>query len=472
MRRGEISTGASAGDRVLASLAGRVALLCSRAFLLHCLRLYILEPEVTTATDLDHKYLVLFPLGQDALGGRQMIAVIMFLPCDVEDLDMETPRGISILGLVAAGLKSMGLPFEGVNVHDLMPVLYAVLTAPAFSMVNCEAAGVLSGVADITSCLHRYATADFDVVRLDEGKWRVTICGVDVGDDTLYREDYPSDLAVDAARAGDLVKSFLIFGHAGGASPEAREAFQTAALVACVDSLRPDKRQELFYVRACPEAPEVRVAPTFDETMEGFFNAPPPWHPKHPDFARQGDFLMSQTKSEIKGPRRRARGAAAGSKRWGAATHGRQPGADGIVGGLGLERREDEVEQVARHRQRLLEHLLHGVLRELLRVAHGSKPFSARGSVRRPGGALASSASAISSLPLVTPWMTSRAPDPSSWKSSRACESQLSLDTMDDERASHPKSREVLLQASSSGAGASEAAHACGDLRPAELRAR
>lgn len=242
------STFVETGDRVLASLAGRAALLCSRAFLLHCLRLYILEPEVTTATDLDHKYLVLFPLGQDALGGRQMIAVIMFLPCDVEDLDMATPRGISILGLVAAGLKSMGLPFEGVNVHDLMPVLYGILTAPAFSMVNCEAAGVLSGVADITSCLHRYATADFDVVRLDEGKWRVTICGVDVGDDTLYREDYPSDLAVDAARAGDLVKSFLIFGHAGGASPEAREAFQTAALVACVDSLRPDKRQELFYV--------------------------------------------------------------------------------------------------------------------------------------------------------------------------------------------------------------------------------
>lgn len=102
----------------------------------------------------------------------------------------------------------------------------------------------------------------------------------------------------------------------------------------------------------------------------------------------------------------------------------------------------------------------------------GSKPFSGSGS-GSPARAPASSASAISSLPLVTPWMTSRAPDPSSMKSSRACESQLSLDTMDDENANRtPSSRFVLLQAPSSGAGASEAAHACGDLRPAELPAR
>ena len=99
----------------------------------------------------------------------------------------------------------------------------------------------------------------------------------------------------------------------------------------------------------------------------------------------------------------------------------------------------------------------------------GSKPFSGSGA-GSPARAPASSASAISSLSLVTPWMTSRAPDPSSWKSSRACESQLSLD---DENANRtPSSRFVLLQAPSSGAGASEAAHACGDLRPAELRAR
>lgn len=42
----------------------------------------------------------------DALGGPQLIGVIFFLPTAAEDLNMETPRGISILGLVAAGLKS------------------------------------------------------------------------------------------------------------------------------------------------------------------------------------------------------------------------------------------------------------------------------------------------------------------------------------------------------------------------------
>ncbi|KAH8066714.1 hypothetical protein JL720_12709 [Aureococcus anophagefferens] len=157
---------------------------------------------------------------------------------------METPRGISILGLVAAGLKSMGLPFEGVNVRPDARALRRPHGA-AFSMVNCEAAGVLSGVADITSCLHRYATADFDVVRLDEGKWRVTICGVDVGDDTLYR-GLPRTAAVGARRRPGQVVPHLR--PRGRREPEAREAFQTAALVACVDSLRPDKRQELFYV--------------------------------------------------------------------------------------------------------------------------------------------------------------------------------------------------------------------------------
>ena len=93
----------------------------------------------------------------------------------------------------------------------------------------------------------------------------------------------------------------------------------------------------------------------------------------------------------------------------------------------------------------------------------GSKPFSGSGSgssARAP----ASSASAIASLPLVTPWMASGAPDPSSRKSSRACESQLSHGHDGRRAESHPESRRELLQAPSSGAGASEAAQACGDL--------
>ena len=53
-----------------------------------------------------------------------------------------------------------------------------------------EAAGVLSGMADMTACLMRYSTADLSVV-LVGGTYQIKICGFDVTD-SQFLLDYRS----------------------------------------------------------------------------------------------------------------------------------------------------------------------------------------------------------------------------------------------------------------------------------------
>ncbi|KAH8050840.1 hypothetical protein JL722_11183 [Aureococcus anophagefferens] len=294
------------GDAEIAQLAGRSALLCAREFVAHCLQIYVLHEEATTATTQDYKYLIIFPLGARARGGPQLIGVIFFLPCDVADLDMATPRGVRILGLVAAGLQSFGLPFKGVVIHDLADVIYAALTAPAYSEVNCEASGVLSGTMDLTSSLMRYESSHFKVTRIAVDKYLVTIRGVDVGTgEVRYAEDYPSDL-INADLVVADVKSYLLFNHAAKAPAEERESVQVEGMAKCVKSLRRPLQElvDALYrnrVRAMPKAPAEHAGSTFEESIQGLFRELPWWHKKHPKHDKRGTKMMRMYKSKVVG---------------------------------------------------------------------------------------------------------------------------------------------------------------------------
>ena len=293
------------GCAEIAQLGGRSALLVPRAFLARCLQIYVLPPEITTAKTLRHKYLIIFPLGQDALGGPQLIAVVFFLPEAAKNLWRAPPRGVPILGLVAAALRSMNLPFAGVNVRDLHDVLRVALGAPAYSDVNCEASGVLSGIMDLTSCLELYDSADFDVARVG-GSYRVTIRGVDIGPngDVQYAEHYPSE-QINAGLVNTDVKSYLLFCHADGALPKDREKVQGASLFNCVDSLQNiNALAAVLYANrlpAMPKAPPTFVGPTFEERIDKFFLELPYWHKKHPNFEEDGERIMRMYKSTVRG---------------------------------------------------------------------------------------------------------------------------------------------------------------------------
>ncbi|KAH8054308.1 hypothetical protein JL722_9043 [Aureococcus anophagefferens] len=344
-------------------------------------------------------------------------------------------------------IYSFGLPFKGVVIHDFADVIFSALTAPAYSEVNCEASGVLSGTMDITSSLMRYESSHFKVTRNAVGEYLVTIRGVDVGTgEVRYAEDYPSDL-INADLVVADVKSYLLFNHAAKAPAEERESVQVEGMAKCVKSLRRPLQElvDALYrsrVRAMPKAPAEHAGSTFEESIQGLFRELPFWHKKHPMHDKRGTKMMRMYKSKVVGIAPISSDACA--RRW----------SRDIVSGF--------------WKQSCI--FSTGSSGSSFVSPTGSKPFSGSGS-GSPARAPASSASAISSLPLV-PWMTSGAPDPSSMKSSRARDSQLSLDTMDDERESHPELAVCAAAGPSSGAGASEAAQACDDLRPAELRAR
>jgi hypothetical protein len=226
-------------DAQRALLVGRTALMCSDDFIKHCLLIKVLQPHATMADTLDYPHLFVCPLGRDAKGGPQFEGLLFFLPRAVDDLGFHD--GVNICGLVAAGALAMKFPFPRVNLVDFADAIRNVINMPAYSESNCKAAGVLSGVADLTASLARYAPCDLKVTS-EPGKFTVELCGFKIaeGESSVSKInlDFPS-AAIDNDFFKTAVDRQLVFGHAGGASPDDRENWQDGKIKEVLEQIPP-----------------------------------------------------------------------------------------------------------------------------------------------------------------------------------------------------------------------------------------
>jgi len=263
------------------------------------LQIMILQPIATGAMNTDFPYLIVCPLGHKARGGPQFVALLFFLPCAFENLSTLN-AGVDIIGLVVAGSLRMGFPFPHVNGFDQVGCFKALLSMPAFSEINCDASGVLSGMADMTACLMRYPTADLSVV-LVEGVYQITLCGFDVTD-SQFLQDYRSPALTDGF-FWNVVVSQMIFGHADGASAAGREAWQSAEFARVLDTIKDYQgvANGLAVGRVKPgtEEAELPVEVSFDyaDFTEG--GARVVWDPRHPLFAARAEIMLEKYQTEI-----------------------------------------------------------------------------------------------------------------------------------------------------------------------------
>ena len=301
------------GDAQRALLVGRSALMCSDDFINHCLLIKVLQPQATMATSLDYPHLFVCPLGRDAKGGPQFEGLLFFLPRAVHDLAFHD--GVNICGLVAAGAVAMQFPFPRVNLVDFAGAIRDIVKMPAHSEDNCKAAGVLSGVADLTASLARYGEGDLKETS-EQGKFTVKICGFRIaeGESSVSKInlDFPS-AAIDNEFFKTVVDRQLIFGDAGGASPDDREKWQerqikevlervpstAEAMQPLVDGLLAN-RVHTHDVNSGAWLEEDDEPPVeFDYALytEGGVL---PWDKRHANFARDAAFLRTRYKSEIR----------------------------------------------------------------------------------------------------------------------------------------------------------------------------
>ena len=262
------------------------------------LQIMILQPIATGAMNTNHPYLIVCPLGHKARGGPQFVALLFFLPCAFENLSTLNV-GLDIMGLVVAGSLKMGFPFPHVNGFDQKHCLKNLLSMPAFSEINCEADGVLSGMADMTACLMRYSTADLSVV-LVGGTYQIKICGFDVTD-SQFLQDYRSPALTDGFFR-DAVVSQLVFGHANGASEADREVWQSSEIARVTDQITDVQgvANGLAVGRVKPGTDEVDlpVDVRFDYALftGGEWVV---WDPRHPLFRARGKILLEKYQTEI-----------------------------------------------------------------------------------------------------------------------------------------------------------------------------
>ena len=262
------------------------------------LQIMILQPSATGAMNTDFPYLIVCPLGHKARGGPQFVALLFFLPCAFENLSTLNV-GLDILGLVVAGSLKMGFPFPHVNGFDQRGCFNALLSMRAFSEINCEADGVLSGMADMTACLMRYPTAALSVA-LVGGAYRIKICGFDVTD-SQFVQDYQSSALTDGF-FWNAVVSQMIFGHANGASEADREAWQSREIALVTDQITDHQgvANALAVGRVKPGTDEedLPVDARFDYALYTDGRRVP-WDPLHPLFAARGAIVLAKYRTKI-----------------------------------------------------------------------------------------------------------------------------------------------------------------------------
>ena len=299
------------GDAQRALLVGRTALMCSDDFIKHCLLIKVLQPHATMADTLEYPHLFVCPLGRDAKGGPQFEGLLFFLPRAVHDLAFHD--GVNICGLVAAGAVAMQFPFPRVNLVDFAGAIRDIVKMPAHSEDNCKAAGVLSGVADLTASLARYGEGDLKVTS-EQGKFTVEICGFRIakGESSVSKinVDFPSD-AINDDWFKTCVDRQLVFGHAGGASPDNREKWQEDQIKEVLEQI-PSTAEAMQPLVDGLLANRVHTHDVNTGTwLEEDDNPPPnfdyaehtggvlPWDKRHAKFAETAAFLRTRYTSEI-----------------------------------------------------------------------------------------------------------------------------------------------------------------------------
>ncbi|EGB07192.1 hypothetical protein AURANDRAFT_64823 [Aureococcus anophagefferens] len=310
--RGKSAEHNLSGDAQRALLVGRTALMCSDDFIKHCLLIKVLQPHATMADTLDYPHLFVCPLGRDAKGGPQFEGLLFFLPRAVDDLGFHD--GVNICGLVAAGAMELKFPFPRVNLFDFAKMIPLVIKMPAYSESNCKAAGVLSGVAELAGSLARYGESDLKVTS-EPGKFTVELRGFRIaeGESSVSKInlDFPSP-AVDNDLFKTAVDRQLIFGHAGGASPDDREKWQEGKIKEVLEQIPPtaDAMQPLvdglFANRV--SCRDVATGAWLEEDEEPPANfdyarytdgALLPWDKRHENFAETAEALRVTYKTKI-----------------------------------------------------------------------------------------------------------------------------------------------------------------------------
>ena len=262
------------------------------------LQIMILQPSATGALNTDFPYLIVCPLGHKARGGPQFVALLFFLPCAFENLSTLNV-GLDILGLVVAGSLRMGFPFPHVNGFDQKQCFVKLLSMHAFSEINCEADGVLSGTADMTACLMRYSTADLSVA-LVGGTYQIKICGFDVTD-SQFLQDYRSPALTDGF-FWNAVVSQLIFGHANGALEADREVWQSSEIARVTNQITDYQgvANGLAVGRVKPGTDEVDLPSGVSFDYADFTGGVRVvWDPLHHLFAARGAIVLEKYQTEI-----------------------------------------------------------------------------------------------------------------------------------------------------------------------------